>query len=103
MNPDFPDLASPEQETEQQIERPRLYKVLLVNDDFTPMDFVVAVLIEVFHMELDKAWAIMMDVHEKGRGVCGVFVKDIAEAKAAQIHEFARLNDHPLLAEVEPE
>src|SRR3546814_5462380 len=77
--------------------RPPLYSVLLLNDDYTPMDFVIDVLIRFFGMNLDKATQVMLHVHTRGRGVCGVFTREVAESKVAQVNEYSRLNQHPLL------
>ena len=84
-----------------ELARPPLYSVLLLNDDFTPMGFVVEVLMQHFGMNLEKATQIMLHVHTRGRGVCGVFTREIAESKVAQVNEFARLNQHPLLCTME--
>jgi len=83
------------------LERPPLYSVLLLNDDYTPMDFVVEILVRFFAMNLDKATQVMLHVHTRGRGVCGVFSRDVAESKVAQVNEYARLNQHPLLCTME--
>ena len=80
-----------------EVARPPLYSVLLLNDDYTPMDFVVEVLVRFFAMNLEKATQVMLHVHTRGRGVCGVYTREVAESKVAQVNEFARLNQHPLL------
>ncbi len=80
---------------------PPMYQVLLLNDDFTPMDFVVEVLEKFFSMPEGKANQIMLMVHTQGKAVCGVFSKDIAETKAQQVNEYSRENDHPLLCKTE--
>jgi ATP-dependent Clp protease adaptor protein ClpS len=84
-----------------ELARPPLYSVLLLNDDYTPMDFVVEVLVRFFGMDLERATQVMLHVHTRGRGVCGVFTRDVAESKVAQVNEYARLNQHPLLATFE--
>jgi len=84
-----------------QVARPPLYSVLLLNDDYTPMDFVVEVLVRFFAMNLEKATQVMLHVHTRGRGVCGVYTREVAESKVAQVNEFARLNQHPLLCTME--
>ena len=84
-----------------EIARPPLYSVLLLNDDYTPMDFVVDVLMRFFPLDLEKATQIMLHVHTRGRGVCGVFTRDVAESKVSQVNEYARLNQHPLLCTME--
>ena len=77
--------------------KPRMYKVLLNNDDYTPMEFVVYVLENFFSMDRAKATRIMMQVHTEGQGLCGVFTRDVAETKVEQVNSFSRKNDHPLL------
>ena len=84
-----------------EVARPPLYSVLLLNDDYTPMDFVVDVLMRFFPLDLEKATQIMLHVHTRGRGVCGVFTRDVAESKVAQVNEYARLHQHPLLCTME--
>ena len=78
-----------------------LFKVMLLNDDYTPMDFVVDVLVRFFAMDLEKATQVMLHVHTRGRGVCGVYSREVAESKVAQVNEYARLNQHPLLCTME--
>ncbi len=80
---------------------PPMYQVLLLNDDYTPMDFVVDVLQQFFTMDLDKATQVMLHVHTRGRGVCGVFTREVAETKVAQVNEYSRMNQHPLLCTME--
>ena len=80
---------------------PPLYQVLLLNDDYTPMDFVVTVLQQFFAMDLEKATQVMLHVHTRGRGVCGVYTREVAESKVAQVNEFSRMNQHPLLCTME--
>ena len=84
-----------------EVARPPLYSVLLLNDDYTPMDFVVEVLVRFFAMNLEKATQVMLHVHTRGRGVCGVYTREVAESKVAQVNEFSRLNQHPLLCTME--
>jgi ATP-dependent Clp protease adaptor protein ClpS len=84
-----------------EVARPPLYSVLLLNDDYTPMDFVVEVLTRFFPMNVEKATQIMLHVHTRGRGVCGVFTREVAESKVAQVNEFSRLHQHPLLCTME--
>lgn len=83
------------------LQKPPLYKVVLINDDYTPMDFVVEVLCSFFAMNVEKATQIMLKVHTEGKGVCGVFGKDVAETKAAQVNDYARECEQPLLCSVE--
>lgn len=84
-----------------EVARPPLYSVLLLNDDYTPMDFVVDVLMRFFPLDIEKATQIMLHVHTRGRGVCGVFTREVAESKVAQVNEYSRLNQHPLLCTME--
>ena len=84
-----------------EVVRPPLYQVLLLNDDFTPMDFVVEVLQVFFAMNREKATQIMLHVHTRGRGVCGIFTRDVAESKVTQVNEFSRMHQHPLLCSME--
>ena len=83
--------------------RPSLYKVVLLNDDYTPMDFVVKVLENIFHKDHTEAVSVMMDIHQKGAGVCGVYTKDVAETKLDQTIYLARQHDHPLQCVIEKE
>jgi len=87
----------------QKLERPRRYKVLLLNDDYTTMEFVVEVLQGIFRRSHDEAMAIMLNVHENGMGVAGVYVKSIAETKVKQVHKLARIMEYPLRCTLEPE
>lgn len=83
--------------------RPNLYKVLLLNDDFTPMDFVVRVLETVFGKTRDEAIEVMLHVHHRGVGLCGVYTFEVAETKVAHVIEAARRNEHPLQCTMEKE
>ena len=85
-----------------QLKRPPLYRVILLNDDYTPMEFVVQVLEQFFGMNREKATQVMLAVHTQGKGVCGIYPQDIAETKASQVNQCARDSGHPLLCEVEP-
>jgi ATP-dependent Clp protease adaptor protein ClpS len=75
---------------------PKMYKVVLLNDDYTPMEFVIAVLQRFFSLDTEQATQIMLKVHNEGRGVCGIFPKDIAATKVEQVIAFARQHQHPL-------
>ncbi|HJU49375.1 MAG TPA: ATP-dependent Clp protease adapter ClpS [Pseudogulbenkiania sp.] len=75
---------------------PSMYKVLLLNDDYTPMDFVVEILQHFFHKNREQATHIMLQVHTQGRGVCGVYTKDVAATKVEQVLQFAKAHQHPL-------
>jgi len=84
------------------IKKPPLYRVIIFNDDYTPMEFVVYVLQTFFGIDRDKATQIMLEVHTHGKGVCGIFTKEVAETRSAQVNNFARENEHPLISEIEP-
>ena len=89
------------QESRPEVSEPKRYMVILVNDDFTPMEFVVEILRLFFNLDEETATRIMLNVHTKGKGVCGIFSKDIAETKVVMVNEFARENEHPLLCTME--
>ena len=89
------------EETEPEVELPPMYRVILLNDDYTPMDFVIEVLKLFFNMNHDRATQVMLHVHTKGKGVCGIFTFEIAETKVVQVNEFARQQDHPLKCAME--
>jgi len=106
-------LAEPEQEQGQgqagllveeakpKLKRPPLYQVVLLNDDYTPMEFVVDVLERIFGMDRTTATRVMLEVHTKGKGICGVFTFEIAETKVAQVTAYSRQHQHPLLCTME--
>ncbi|MCF8474577.1 MAG: ATP-dependent Clp protease adapter ClpS [Emcibacter sp.] len=83
--------------------KPSMYKVLMLNDDYTPMDFVVHVLMVFFQKSEDEAVQIMLNVHQTGIGLCGIYSLEIAETKVLQVIEYARRNDHPLQCSLEKE
>ncbi len=85
------------------LKSPKKYKVLLLNDDYTSMEFVIDVLVRIFHKNFQEAEAIMLQVHERGKGVCGIYTHEIAETKVAQVHQRARDNGFPLRAQMEEE
>ena len=87
---------------EPKLKKPSLYRVILLNDDYTPMEFVVYVLQTFFGIDRDKATQIMLAIHTHGKGVCGIFTKEVAETKSVQVNNFARENEHPLISEIEP-
>jgi ATP-dependent Clp protease adaptor protein ClpS len=89
--------------TRQEVKAPSLFRVLLLNDDYTTMDFVVQVLETVFHKPPPEATQIMLHVHRKGMGLCGVYTRDIAETKVATVHELARGKGFPLMCIMEKE
>jgi ATP-dependent Clp protease adaptor protein ClpS len=87
---------SPGVDSEPRLEEPRMFRVILHNDHYTTMDFVVEVLMKVFHKTAAEAIKIMLDVHRKGAGVCGIYVHDIAVTKVSQVHHMAKKSEHPL-------
>ncbi|MDE2184987.1 MAG: ATP-dependent Clp protease adapter ClpS [Alphaproteobacteria bacterium] len=89
--------------TRPKTKKPSLYKVLLLNDDYTPMEFVVHILERIFNKNREEAVQIMLHVHRNGVGVCGVFTFEVAETKVAQVIEFARRHEHPLQCTMEKE
>ena len=90
-------------QTRAVVKRPSLYRVLLLNDDYTPMEFVVHVLERIFNKSHEEATEIMLKVHHRGVGVCGVFTFEVAETKAGQVMDLARRNQHPLQCTIEKE
>ena len=92
-------LAEPKVKTK----RPSLFKVVLLNDDYTPMDFVVFLLKDIFHRTHEESIGIMLEIHHKGEGVCGVFTRDVAETKAELVITLSRRNEYPLQCRVEKE
>ena len=88
-------------ETEKKLDEPKLYKVIIHNDHYTTMDFVVEVLVKIFHLPAAEATQIMMHVHKKGRGICGVYTYDIAVTKIKQVHQMAVERNFPLKSSYE--
>jgi ATP-dependent Clp protease adaptor protein ClpS len=91
------------QEARPQLKKPTLYKVILLNDDYTPMEFVVRVLEKFFHKNREEATRIMLHVHTRGLGICGVFTREVAETKVRQVTVYSQENQHPLQCTMEPE
>ena len=91
------------QEARPQLKKPPLYKVILLNDDYTPMEFVVRVLERYFHKSREEATRIMLQVHQKGMGICGVFTREVAETKVRQVMLYAAESQHPLQCSMELE
>ena len=89
------------QEAKPELKQPPLFKVVLMNDDYTPMEFVVEILEVFFRMNREQATHVMLNVHTQGKGVCGIYPRDIAETKSAQVNQYARESQHPLLCEIE--
>lgn len=88
-------------EAKPRLKEPSLYRVLLLNDDYTPMDFVVDVLESIFSMERMRATQVMLEIHMQGRGICGTYSYEIAETKVAQVMGIAKQHQHPLLCTME--
>ena len=99
INPEFSHLILDEKNSK--IKQPPLYSVVLVNDDFTPMEFVVEILVTIFGMSKSKATKIMFEVHTEGKAICGVYTHDIAETKVSQVTAIAKQQQHPLLCAME--
>lgn len=89
------------EEAKPKLKKPPMYKVILINDDYTPMEFVVHILEVFFGKDRENATHIMLNVHTKGKGVCGIYSRDIAETKVAQVNEYSKQNKHPLLCTLE--
>jgi len=89
------------EEAQPQLKKPPRYQVVLLNDDYTPMEFVVDVLERIFSLDRTRATRVMLEVHTRGKGVCGVFTFEIAETKVAQVMTYARQHQHPLLCTME--
>ena len=87
--------------TKPKTKKPSMYKVLLLNDDYTPMEFVVVVLMRIFGMAQEKATEVMLHVHRRGVGICGVYPFEVAETKVTQVVDFAQRNEHPLQCTME--
>ncbi len=90
-----------EAELKPELAEPKKYVVVILNDDYTPMDFVVFVLMKFFYLSEANATQIMLQVHQQGRGVCGVYTRDIAQTKVFLVNEYARVNEYPLLCMIE--
>ncbi|MCZ6804208.1 MAG: ATP-dependent Clp protease adapter ClpS [Proteobacteria bacterium] len=89
------------QEAKPKLKRPPLYKVILINDDYTPMEFVVHILEIFFSRDRETATRIMLEVHTLGKGICGIYTHEIAESKVSQVTDYSRDNEHPLLCTME--
>ncbi len=89
------------EEAKPKLKKPPMYKVLILNDDYTPMDFVVHILEAFFNLPREKATNVMLNVHTKGKGVCGVYTRDVAETKVELVNDYSRQNQHPLLCTME--
>ena len=87
--------------TKPKTKKPAMYKVIMLNDDYTPMDFVIEVLMQFFNMDAEKANQLMLTVHYQGKAVCGIFTAEIAETKVMQVNQYARKHQHPLMCTME--
>jgi len=96
------DIGTLLQEAPPKLQRPRLYQVVLLNDNYTPMEFVVELIEQFFYKSRENATQIMLKIHTEGKGVCGVYTQDIAETKADLVNQYAQDHQHPLLCQVEP-
>lgn len=106
MKEQFSDgLVDTQEETKvlPEVKLPRRFKVILLNDDYTPMDFVVEILKRFFRLNEQMASQVMLQIHIQGKGVGGIYTRDIAETKVAQVNDYSRSNEHPLLCVMEPE
>ncbi|MDE9534990.1 ATP-dependent Clp protease adapter ClpS [Xenorhabdus bovienii] len=90
-----------EDKTEQTLQPPSMYKVILNNDDYTPMEFVVDVLRKFFSYDVERATQLMLDIHYQGKAICGIYTAEVAETKAAQVNMYAKEHEHPLLCSLE--
>ena len=84
------------------LKKPRMFQAVLLNDDYTPMEFVVELIEQFFYKSRENATQIMLKIHTEGKGVCGVYTEDIAETKAALVNQYSQDNNHPLLCQAEP-
>ena len=90
-------------ESKPEVKQPKMYKVLLLNDDYTPMDFVIQVLRQFFHKTMEQATKVMLKVHYDGQGTAGIYTAEIAETKMSQVNNYSRAHDHPLMCTMELE
>lgn len=88
-------------QTKTRTRKPSMYKVLMLNDDYTPMEFVVHILQQFFRMTIEDATRVMLHVHQRGVGICGIFTYEVAETKVSQVMDFARKHQHPLQCTLE--
>ena len=90
------------EESRPKLKKPRLFQAVLLNDDYTPMEFVVVLIEQFFYKSRENATQIMLKIHTEGKGVCGVYTEDVAETKAAVVNQYAMDHQHPLLCQIEP-
>ncbi len=94
-------IAVVEEAVKPKLKKPPMYKVVMINDDYTPMEFVIEVLQMFFSMNREKATQIMLAVHTVGKATCGIYTRDVAETKSGQVNQYAQESQHPLISEVE--
>ena len=90
------------EESRPKLKKPRMFQAVLLNDDYTPMEFVVELIEQFFYKSRENATQIMLKIHTEGKGVCGVYTEDVAETKAAVVNQYAMDHQHPLLCQIEP-
>lgn len=90
------------EESRPKLKKPRMFQVVLINDDYTPMEFVVELIEQFFYKSRESATRIMLKIHTEGKGVCGIYTEDVAETKAAVVNQYSMDHEHPLLCEIEP-
>ncbi len=90
------------EESRPMLKKPRMFQVILLNDDYTPMEFVVELIEQFFYKSRENATRIMLSIHTEGKGVCGIYTEDVAETKAAVVNQYSMDHQHPLLCEIEP-
>ena len=90
------------EESRPMLKKPRMFQVILLNDDYTPMEFVVELIEQFFYKSRENATRIMLSIHAEGKGVCGIYTEDVAETKAAVVNQYSMDHQHPLLCEIEP-
>ncbi len=90
------------EESRPKLKKPRMFQVVLLNDDYTPMEFVVELIEQFFYKSRENATRIMLKIHTEGKGVCGIYTEDVAETKAAVVNQYSKDHQHPLLCEIEP-
>lgn len=99
--PDSGGIAELDPEINSEVRQPKMFQVLILNDDYTPMDFVIHVLMKFFSHSEGRATEIMWDVHKKGAGICGTYTKEIAETKSFQVNKYSELHEHPLKSTIQ--
>jgi ATP-dependent Clp protease adaptor protein ClpS len=90
------------EESRPKLKKPRVFQVVLLNDDYTPMEFVVELIEQFFYKSRENATRIMLKIHTEGKGFCGIYTEDVAETKAALVNQYSKDHQHPLLCEIEP-